>query len=191
MKNWIYLLPFVFLWMSCSEETEKPKGEIFAIRSVGTLSTSEYTVGKVIRLNDVGEWYKLGDRKILISCKAKIKAGVNLNNIQENDIVVEGKKITIYLPETEIISFEMDPNSIKTEMVDVTGFRFDFSQEEQNDILGQGEAAIRKDMKKLNILNDAERNAIVFVQDFYKELGYEEVIVHGKKQTKRTTDTRR
>ncbi len=191
MKNWFYLLSFVLLLFSCSDSDEKPKGEIYSIRSIGTLSTSEYTVGKVIKLNDEGEWYKLGDRKILISCKAKIKAGVNLNNIEEGDIIAEGKKITIYLPETEIISFEMDPNSIKTEMVDVTGFRFDFSQEEQNEILGQGEAAIRKDMKKLNILNDAERNAIVFIQDFYKELGYEEVIVHGKKQTKRTTDTRR
>lgn len=165
--------------------------EVFEIRTIGTLSTSEYTVGKIIKLNDEGEWYKWGDRKILISCKAKIKAGVNLNKLKADDITVTGKKIEIQLPAAEIISFEMNPDQIKTEMVDVSGFRGGFSQQEKNKILRLGEKSIREDMKQLDILTDAETNAIVFLTDFYKNLGFEEIIIHGTKQDKRTKNTDR
>lgn len=172
-----------------TDDSPVRNSEIYEIRSVGTLSTSEYTVSKIIKLNDKGEWYSWGDRKILISCKAKIKAGVNLNRLAPEDLTVEGKKITIELPEAEIISFEMNPDQIKTEMVDVSGFRAEFSQQEKNKILQLGEKSIRKDLKQLNILKDAETNAIVFLTDFYKNLGFEEIIIHGKKQDKRTEVT--
>ncbi|MES2556157.1 MAG: DUF4230 domain-containing protein [Bacteroidota bacterium] len=186
------LLALVVALNSCgTDDTPVSHKEIFEIRTIGTLSTSEYTVSKIIKLNDVGEWYKWGDRKILISCKAKIKAGVNLNKLKADDIKVTGKKIEIQLPPAEIISFEMNPDQIKTEMVDVSGFRGGFSQQEKNRILRLGEKSIRKDMKQLNILNDAETNAIVFLTDFYKNLGFEEIIIHGTKQDKRTKNTDR
>lgn len=180
----------LLIFASCGIDDEPARNsEIYEIRSIGTLSTSEYTVSKIIKLNDKGDWYAWGDRKILISCKAKIKAGVNLNRLAPEDIKAEGKKITIELPEAEIISFEMNPDQIKTEMVDVNGFRANFSQKEKNHILQLGEKSIRKDLKQLNILQDAETNAIVFLTDFYKNLGFEEIIIHGKKQDKRTEVT--
>lgn len=180
----------LLVFTSCGTDDDPVRNsEIYEIRSIGTLSTSEYTVSKIIKLNDKGDWYTWGDRKILISCKAKIKAGVNLNRLAPEDIKVEGKKITIELPEAEIISFEMNPDQIKTEMIDVSGFRADFSQKEKNHILQLGEKSIRKDLKQLNILQDAETNAIIFLTDFYKNLGFEEIIIHGTKQDKRTEVT--
>lgn len=186
---WMMGVSLLALFSCGTDDQPVRNSEIYEIRSIGTLSTSEYTVSKIIKLNDKGEWYTWGDRKILISCKAKIKAGVNLNRLAPEDIKVEGKKITIELPEAEIISFEMNPDQIKTEMVDVSGFRADFSQHEKNHILQLGEKSIRKDLKQLNILQDAETNAIVFLTDFYKNLGFEEIIIHGKEQEKRTEVT--
>lgn len=186
---WMMGVSLLALFSCGTDDQPLRNSEIYEIRSIGTLSTSEYTVSKIIKLNDKGEWYTWGDRKILISCKAKIKAGVNLNRLAPEDIKVEGKKITIELPEAEIISFEMNPDQIKTEMVDVSGFRANFSQHEKNHILQLGEKSIRKDLKQLNILQDAETNAIVFLTDFYKNLGFEEIIIHGTKQEKRTEVT--
>lgn len=186
MKQLRTLLPGLFLFLalaSCgTDDTPVSRQEIYDVRTIGMLSTSEYTVGKIIRLNDKGEWYKFGERKILLSCKAKIKAGVNLNNLKDGDIQVKGKRIEIQLPPPEIISFEMNPDQIKTEMVDITGFRADFTQAEKNTILQLGEKAIRKDIGQLNILNDAQTNAIAFLTDFYKTLGFEEIIIHGTKK---------
>lgn len=189
--TYLFLAVAVVLTGCGTDDAPVSHKDVYEIRTIGTLSTSEYTVGKIIKLNDEGEWYKWGDRKILISCKAKIKAGVNLTKLKPEDIKVNGKKIEIQLPAPEIISFEMNPEQIKTEMVDVSGFRGDFSQQEKNRILRLGEKSIREDMKQLNILSDAETNAIVFLTDFYANLGFEEIIIHGTKQDKRTKNTDR
>lgn len=183
-----WLIACAFVLSSCGTDDAPAKDEeIYEIRTIGMLSTSEYTVGKIIKLDDKGTWtnWKWGDRKILMSCKAKIRAGVDLNKVKDSDIKVNGKRIEIQLPPPEIISFEMNPDQIKTEMVEISGLRTNFSQQEKNTILRLGEKAIRKDMQQLEILNDAEKNAIVFLTDFYKALGFEEIIIHGTEQDKR------
>jgi hypothetical protein len=188
MKNYLFLSLLVLFLVSCGNEKEVHETEIYQIRAIGTLSTTEYTLGKIIQWDDEGEWYKYGDRKILLSCKATVKAGVNLNAIKESDIEVDGKKITIQLPPPEIVSFEMNPDLIRTEMTDVNGFRSDFSQLDKSKVLKKGEESIRKDLKKLRILDEAEQNAKIFIIDFYKNLGFEQVIVHETPKDKRNTN---
>jgi hypothetical protein len=187
MKRMLFFTVALTLTLSSCGGEDKPvkKHEIYEVRAIGVLSTSEYTVGKIIKLEDEGEWYKWGQRKILMSCKAKIKAGIDLNKLKEEDFKVDGKRIEILLPPPEIISFEMNPDQIKTEMQDISGFRADFTQVEKNRILQLGEQSIRKDLEQLNILRDAENNAIAFLTDFYKGLGYEEIKIHGTKEDKR------
>ncbi len=181
----IFLMSILVL-SSCGEETkEPPKADIYEVKNIGLLSTSEYTIGKIIKLSDPPEWYKVGDRKILMSCKAKIKAGVDLKKIKEGDISVNGNTITIVLPPAEITSFTMDPKLTHTEMESVSGFRQGFTQNEKYKYMRQAEASIRSDMRDTKILEDAEDNAATFLTDFYEQMGYEKVIViHQKEEAK-------
>lgn len=184
-----YLLVFlVILLTACSNDAVNVE-DVFEIKKIGELSTTEYTVGKIIKLEDEfddenSEWYeyykKLGERKILISCKAKVKAGIDLNEIQESDIVIKGNTIEIKLPKAKITTFSMDPAQVRTEMESVTALRTKFSQEEKNDFLKQGEEQIRKELIATGILEEAQENTAVFVEDFYKQLGFEKVIVKTK-----------
>lgn len=185
MLKFFFGIGLLVMTAACSGNDEVKATEIFQIRSMGTLSTSEYTVKKIIELNDDQAWYKWGDRKILISCRAKIKAGVALNEITDEAVSVQGKRILIQLPPARIVSFEMDPETIQTELTEINGFRAQFSQTDKQTILQQGERAIRKDMQQLPILDDAEKNAIVFLTDFYKQLGFEEVIIHATRKDQR------
>lgn len=184
-----YLLVFlVILLTACSNDAVNVE-DVFEIKKIGELSTTEYTVGKIIKLEDEfddenSEWYeyykKLGERKILISCKAKVKAGIDLNEIQESDIVIKGNTIEIKLPKAKITTFSMDPAQVRTEMESVTALRTKFSQEEKNDFLKQGEEQIREELIATGILEEAQENTAVFVEDFYKQLGFEKVIVKTK-----------
>lgn len=177
MKYLIVFLFFSALFTSCSEEKELPKVEVYKIREIGELSSTEYVFSKVIRIDDPAEWYKFGDRKILLSCKAKVKAGIDLRKIQEGDIVENGQEIAIVLPPARITSFNMDPNSVKVEVVDVDGFRSGFSQSDINEILQMGEKSIRGTLGSTGIYQEAEKNAIAFIQEFYEQLGYTKVNV--------------
>lgn len=182
MHKLVNLFILTLLIASCGDGTKTPpKAEIYEVKNIGLLSTSEYTIGKIIKLDDPPEWYKFGDRKLLISCKAKIKAGVDLKKLRDGDILVSGNTLTILLPPAEITTFVMEPNLIHTEMESVSGFRQSFSQEEKNDFMRQGEKSIKKDIKDTKILRDAEESAAVFLRDFYKQMGYNNVIVKHRK----------
>jgi hypothetical protein len=94
-----------------SEEKELPKPEVFQIREIGELSTTEYTFSKVLRVDDKVEWWKFWDRKILISCKAKGKAGIDLKAIPEKDIWVKGDaQIGFDLTDN---NYRIDQNKVK------------------------------------------------------------------------------
>ncbi|MDX2362145.1 MAG: DUF4230 domain-containing protein [Crocinitomicaceae bacterium] len=194
MKNWFYYIALFVFITACSSENDIPEDQVYAIREIGILSTTEYTIGKVIKLDDSDlgldeiDWSdlswtdldnipKIGDRKLLISCKAKVKAGVDLSQIKDSDITIKGNTIEIILPPATITSFSMDPKSVHTEMENISGFRDPFTQEEKTNFLQQGEEAILEDLDQSTILKDATDNAEIFLQDFYKQLGFEEVII--------------
>jgi hypothetical protein len=178
MKKLTFIFFVSILLSGCNEENKLPEVEVYEIRNIGELSTTEYTVGKIIKLDDkADEWYKYGDRKILINCKAKVKAGVDLSLIKEGDITVSGTTITITIPPTEITSFSMDSKHIHTEMESVSGFRDAFTHLEKNKFLKQGEAAIREEILHTDIIKDGRLNAEAFLTDFYKQMGFEKVII--------------
>jgi hypothetical protein len=190
----LFYITFIFLLIGCESITQ-PQGEVYDIREIGTLSTTEYTVTKVVKLDDqhglweiwekwddIRSWTKFGDRKILISCRAKIKAGVDLKKIRKEDIHVNGNSIAIVLPAAEVTEFTMEPKHIKTEVESVSWFRDHFTQKEKNDFLKQGEKAIRRDLENSGIYSNAEYEAEVFITDFYKRQGFEKVIVSFEKR---------
>ena len=109
-----------------------------------------------------------------------MKAGIDLNEIQESDIIIKGNTIEIKLPKAKITTFSMDPAQVRTEMESVTALRTKFTQEEKNDFLKQGEEQIREELISTGILEEAQENTAVFVEDFYKQLGFEKVIVKTK-----------
>lgn len=175
---YISIITLGVLLPACSEDkSETKQAEVLAIKDIGQLSTTEYTIGKVIELKDNKEWYKFGDRNILISCKATVKAGVDLAQLGEANFKIDGDKISIDLPYPYIQSFDMNPEFIHTEMEDISGFRNPFTQEEKNEILRQGENSIRSSMNRTSILEEARKNADVFIRNFYRELGFEEITI--------------
>jgi hypothetical protein len=184
--NWHPLfLTFSLLVLSAcggSDDKDIPKPDVYEIKNIGLLSTTEYTIGKIIQMDDPpGDRWLYGDRKLLISCKAKIKAGIDMRKIRDGDIEIVGTTVKIKLPPAAITSFSMDPNHIHTKMESITGFRDRFSQVEKNNFMRQGEDAIRNDILETGILTDAEKNAELFLTDFYKQMGYKKVIVtYGK-----------
>lgn len=180
----ITIVLMCLMLFSCGNKGEDklPVTEIHHIQELGTLATTEYTFGKIVQLNDDKDWYRFGDRKILLSVKAKVKAGVDLTRMNDRDVEVsdDGKTVKLMLPAPEIVAFDMNPNDIKTEMTDVNGFRFEFTQDEKMKVLQLGEKSIRTEMMESNILSDAKKNARVFLKDFYQDMGYENVIIDFK-----------
>lgn len=181
----LFTLLFAFGIIQCSEQSQPDFHELESnfqvIKDMGELSTVEYSVGKILKIDDKGEWYKLGDRKILISVKATVKAGVDLSSLKESDIKVDGTKISIHLPEAKLFSFFIPSDQVQTVVNDVNGLRHEFSQKDKINIITLGEKEIRREVEHTSILKDAENNAIAWFKSYYENMGFDEVEVTVKR----------
>ena len=150
---------------------------LLSLRQTAELGTVEYTVRKAVRARDEGEWFKIGNRRILFSCTAHIKAGINLERLPLDRIVVDegSRSVSLVLPHAAVLSINLPPEEIRLEYEDVTGFRQHFSDRERQALLKQGERDIVRDLPQLGILAEAEENALEFFRPMLEEMGFENI----------------
>lgn len=178
IRNKIHCALFVLLLLFGCAKKEPPRpSPIMQLREMGQLATAEYELAKVVRARDEATWYKLGERRILITCRARIKGGIDLSQIRDVDIQTTGNTISIKLPPPQIISFNLPPQNIQVAYTNVGPLRDPFTQAETNSIMQQAERQIRRQADSLNILQKAGANAVTFITRFFEGAGYEQVAV--------------
>ena len=161
---------------------ETVQREVEAITAMKQLSLVEYRVSKIVKADDEGAWYKIGDRKILLSCTAYLKAGIDLATFGQDDVDIDwtGKRVTVTIPHATLLSLDMPPSEIRLEYDHVTMLRQSFSAEERNALLRQGEKQIRDSVPSLGILEKADENARRFFESVFAKMGFETVEVSFK-----------
>lgn len=176
-----------FALFSCKQDIsyKQMEEQVGKITSLTELGTVEYVVTKIVKANDNATWYKFGDRKILFSCKAILKAGIDLSKLEDSDIQVntEEKTITITLPNAELLSVNLKPENIKLIYEKTSITRSSFSNKERDAVLAQGEADILKSVPDMGIFDDAENNAKLFLEAFLKQAGFTNVNIEFKKHS--------
>lgn len=168
----------LFALFSCSGKDDMVEEAIAKAVSCSELGTVEYTITKLIKVND-DAFYKFGERKILFSCKTVMKAGIDLKEftIEDTEISEDGKTITINLPHPKILSFNMAAEDVKLEYAKSTGMRTGFNTDERNDLLKQGEKCIIDDVSNLGVYDNAKQNASDFFQALLAHCGFENINV--------------
>jgi hypothetical protein len=152
-----------------------PNVGVRTLKDLAELATVEYSVTKIVSYKDVA-WY--GDRKILFEAAATVKAGIDLNELSEQDIKEENDStVTITLPAPKILLFNMKPENMR-EIFNESGIlRSDFSNQEKDGLLSQGEKDIRAKVGRMDILQRAARNARILIESWLKKMGFKAVVV--------------
>lgn len=161
---------------SCDRGEKAVDAALGKIENMAQLGTVEYTITKLIIANDEA-FYKFGDRKVIFSCKATLKAGIDMKDFNKEDVVINDKKITVNLPEPTILSMNMPAEEIKCEFLKVGMMRQDFTTEDRNNLLVQGEESIRGDIKSYGIIEKAKENATIFFESLLQQAGFEDINV--------------
>ena len=178
-----FFVLFLILTLSgCRERAaveDTVQREIEAITAMKQLSLVEYRVSKIIKADDEGAWYKIGERKILLSCTAYLKAGIDLATFGPDDVDVDwtGKRVSVTIPHATLLSLDMPASEIRQEYDHVTMLRQSFTAEERNALLRQGEKQIRDSVPSLGILEKADENARRFFESVFQKMGFESVEV--------------
>ena len=178
MNKNLFSLAFLVLLWNCAPKKEPPKPIIFSLQQIGKLATAEYLISRIVKGEDNQTWYKIGGRRILISCTASVKAGIDFTKLQPQHVnQQEDGKVFVQLPPPQIISLNIRPEDIKMAYTDVGVFRDPFSSGEINAIMKTAEMQIRRQVNSLDILPAAQTNASAFVTRFLTAAGFKEVYV--------------
>jgi hypothetical protein len=161
--------------MGCSSPTPPASGILVALQQMQDLATAEYTITKVVKASDNKTWFKIGDRKILITCEATVKAGIDFAAMDTRYVSKKGKTISLQLPPPKIISVSIPPEKIRVAYQEIGFFRNNFSTAEQNSLLQQAEKQIVAKANTLGILEDAKNNTRTWLISYLSALGFEEI----------------
>jgi hypothetical protein len=113
--------------------------------------------------------------KVIVIATGKVEAGVDLGDIEKDDVAVDGDSVTIDLPEPEILSVSLDEGRTRV-------YDHDFSPlnvRPDDDLVERARLrAVEKieDAARENkILETADRNAEDSIRAFATTLGFDEV----------------
>lgn len=166
---------------------EKAIQTIDKIKSEKQLGLVEYEIRKIVKAKETGGFFILKTKKmILCSCKAYLKAGIDLNGFDPmTDFVIDPDEtmVTLTLPTPTLLSLNMPVDSVEV-LYEKTKLSKGFSVTDLNELLRQGEVQIRESVPELGIIDDAKRNARLFFEPLFKHLGFTTVQVNFKDDKK-------
>jgi len=172
---------------SCSSKDDESQW-LQKMRQVAELGTVQYTVQKVVSNSDE-TWQIFGDRKILFSMKAVIKAGIDMEQFDAGKVrISENRKdktrsIALELPQPRILSYNIRPDDVKMIYNQVSLLRTEYTNEERDAIVSIGEMELKTDPELTDmILRDARQNAGLFVEMLLRQSGFKNVEITFKQE---------
>lgn len=153
-----------------------PVSIIHEIRTLARLETIQYTVEKVITADSGREDLKalFGD-KLLFVAHGEVTAGINLEKLGLNDVQLQGKAVTIKLPEPEVLVYRLD-NQASYVYDRQTGLLVKQNTQLETLARQKAEEEIYNTAIADGILKQARINAENYLDRLIRSLGYEEVI---------------
>lgn len=155
------------------------------IQQASDLVTAEFVVDKVVFGKKTKKVFfvPINEASFLAYSQAKIKTGIDLNNIAEQDIVIEGTKISLSLPPIEVINFSYPPDSFVEDTLISNPSRFlnNISLEDQEEFFRMAETDIRESLPYLGIVKTSQEHTRKMMQSLLQALGFTEIYISFKK----------
>lgn len=179
-KSWAIGLLLAF----CSCQKDERALVVGKIQSAGDLVTSEFTVDKVVfgRKTKNLLWFKFNEANFMAYSQAKIKTGIDLTKIQEQDIVISGDKIDLKLPPIEVVNFSYPPDSFVEDSLisDPKVFLNKINLEDQEEFFRLAELDIRSNLQYMGIVKTSQGHTRQMFHLLLRSLGYREIYISFK-----------
>ncbi|WP_077215119.1 DUF4230 domain-containing protein [Bacillus dakarensis] len=171
-----------FRYFAGSTQQVEKGSFIEQIQELSSLASSQAFVKAVIEKEDNALFGKEINtnipgtkRKLLLVVPGTVTAGVDLQNIELNDVKIdeEEKRMEIILPRAEIIQDpSLDFDKVQTFSVEGI-FRNDVNWEEAYGLASEAKALVKEEAIAQGLLEIAEENAKKTLIEFFERIGYD------------------
>ena len=155
------------------------------IQAASDLATTEFTVDKIVHGTKTKKFLwkiKLGEARFLAYSKARIKAGVDLSAISEEDVDIQDNKIKLVLPPIKVVNFSYPAKDFTLDIgiSDLKKLFVKIDVEDQEELFRQAEIDIRDNLEFMGIVETTQKNTRLLLTNLLNSLGYEEVFIQFK-----------
>lgn len=162
--------------------TPTPIAVITGINAFGRLETTQYTMRDIIELEDEPSnlFEQFSRDKLLLIAEGEVVAGFDLTKVTEDDIVVVGTTVLIFLPPPEILYSRVDNEHT-------------FVYERETGLLRRPDQNLETEARRLaerqlvgwalerGILESAEETGVFYMENFLRSLGFMQVRIEVRK----------
>jgi Protein of unknown function (DUF4230) len=146
------------------------------IQQLQRLETVSYTMDKIISGEHANAYlpkFLAGDRLLLV-VHGEVVAGINLARLQPVDVLIQGQKVSIHLPEAEVFSTRIDNAKTKVYSRD-TGLFSSPDPNLESEVRQEAERQLLQAALQDGILKTAADNARSTITGMLKGFGFREV----------------
>ena len=163
-RQFLYLVSiFTFICLANSCKQDERGLIIGKIQQASDLVVTEFLVDKVVfgkkKKNIL--FIPVNEASFLAYSRAKIKTGINLERIREEDIQIAGKKITLILPTIEVINFSYPPEDFVEDSLVSNPKQFlnSINLEDQETFFRLAEMDIRDQLPFMGLVETSQNHA--------------------------------
>lgn len=182
LNHWtigVFLLGLSLLLVSCKKDDRALV--VGKIQNAADLATTEFVVDKIVFGSKTKKiaLIKVSEATFMAYSQAKIKTGIDLNKIKENDIRIDGSRIFLRLPPIEVINFSYPPSSFVADSTisDPKVFLNRINVRDQEQFFRDAELDIRDNLQYMGIVKTSQNNTRQLFRVLLSTLGYDEIYI--------------
>src|SRR6204780_118755 len=146
------------------------------IQRLQRLETVVYTMDKIVtgaRENPIFPDFLAGDR-LLMMVHGEVVAGIDFSNLKPGDVRVDGRRIRLHLPASQVFSTRLD--SAKTRVYSrQTGLLVSTDPNLETQVRQEAERQLQEAALSDGILKNAQQNATSTISTLLQGLGFEKI----------------
>ncbi len=147
------------------------------VRELDELATVRVTESILVTRESGGDVLDrlFSGEKVLLVATGDVEAGVDLSEVGEDDVRVEGETVTISLPDPEVLSASLDEQKTRVYDRDFSPLNLRPDDDLVEEARASAEERIEAAARENGILDTAETNAEGSIGAFVQALGFERV----------------
>ena len=162
-------------------ETFSSSGVIERVRSISELNTVEMYFNEIIDFENAKFFNSFEipftQKSFIFTVKARVKAGIDLSSVKEEDVEIDGRRLVLRLDDPVITSGEILSYKAYDEK---DGLFNEVTTEETLKALELFEKDLRKQAAENGIIEKAKENAEQTIEGIFMMSGYEQVKINWR-----------
>lgn len=156
---------------------------ITGVNALGRLETVQYTMRDIIEVRDApgNLWERLSKDRLLLIAEGEVVAGFDLTQVTEANIFVSGASVIIVLPPAEILYSRLD-NDHTYVYERETGLLRKADPNLESEARRIAEAQLVNWAMERGILEKAEQNGVLYLENFLRSLGFTIIRIEIRKE---------